>query len=228
MPKSTPSSSRARLALQSLALSSLALAGFSASLVASPSAKLEGFDYLKIGMPYTQLVAMKASCDAPKDAPRFRDSSQKGVSSIVCPTSETFAMAILLEDRVASVVVNWVSWDKEKLTQANADTQLGKITSGLRKQYGIPTNTVPYESEFGNKEADALCASPDYSCQMHIWKTNQPDRVASLVFAKNANREIPLLLHLSDLTAEAEIDSIKNGALQASENSSKKEAPKAH
>lgn len=207
-------------------LLSLFSAFISTQLFAAPHSKLQGFDFFELGMPYSALVDKKAACDAPKDIPSFRDSAKQGVTSTVCPTTETFAMATLLNDRVASIAVNWVSWDLKKLMDASPT--VASVTAKLRKQYGIPASTVAYEAAFGNKEADALCKSGDFVCQMHIWKGRTPDRVATLIYAKGKKGELPLLFNLSDLTAESEIEKIKNGRLQADDNSPQKSTNVSH
>jgi hypothetical protein len=196
------------------------------ALASAPASKLDSFDYLRLGMPYQELVTLKALCDSPKESPNFRDGLAQGVSSTVCPTSETFAMATLLHDTVASVAVNWVSWDIAKV-KAISPT-LSPIPGRLRAQYGIPSATLPYESEFGNRQADELCSSPGFSCHMHIWKAKSPDRVASLVFAKNIQGEVPLLFHLTDLALESRIDEVKNRSLQAAINKVKNEIENSH
>lgn len=213
----------ARLALAS---SPIALSLLASPLKATPLSKLESFDFFKLGMPYSSLVDGKAACDKPRDTPDFRESLKQGVSSTVCPTSETFAMATLLEDKVASVAVNWVSWDLSKLQSASPS--VARVPSELRRQYGIPLTTVPYESQYGNPEADAFCQAEGTTCQMHIWKDNSPQRVANLIYAKNAKGEVPLLFNLTDLEAESRIEAIKNRGLQASITPAIKESKPSH
>lgn len=198
----------------------------SSSLFAASASKLNGFDKFNIDMPYSDLVASKAACDVPRDAPKFRDSVGQGVSSTVCPAAETFAMATLLHDKIAAVAVNWVSWDVKRLRESSQ--ALSAITVELRRKYGIPTTTLPYESQFGNDEADILCRDVEYTCQMHIWKSQSPARVANLVFAKNSKGEIPLLFNISDLEAEAKIELIKNRGLQAAETAKKNASKPTH
>ncbi len=210
----------------SLSCAGLLAIMISGSLSAAPLAKLEAFDFFKLGMPYQDLVSMKASCDSLKDSPKFRDSLEQGVASTVCPTSETFAMATLVHNTVASVAVNWISWDLSKIKAVSP--ALSYIPGKIRSAYGIPSTTLPYESEFGNKEADELCASPDFTCQMHVWKAKSPDRVASLVYAKNSQGEVPLLFNLTDLSLEGKIEEIKNRGLQAAINKVKNEIKDAH
>lgn len=215
----------ARLA-SALSTAPVALAIFASPLQATALSKLESFDFLKLGMPYSSLIDQKAACDQPRDTPNFRESLNQGVSTTVCPTSETFAMATLLEDKVASVAVNWVSWDARALQSASPS--LARVPSDLRRQYGIPVTTVPYESQYGNPEADAFCRAEGTTCQMHIWKDNSSERVANLIYAKNAKGEVPLLFNLTDLAAESRIEAIKNRGLQASIISAIKEAEPAH
>lgn len=199
---------------------------FNTVLESKTQSKLEGFDFLKLGMPYSSLVEQKLACDRPRDTPDFRESVSQGVSSTICPTSETFAMATLLEDKIAAVAVNWISWDGKKLQAASPI--LAQVPSLLRKQYGIPSTTVPYESQFGNPEADAFCRVVGFTCQMHIWKDPSSDRVANLIYAKSVNGEVPLLFNLTDLAAERKIEAIKNRGLKAPANATAQETEQSH
>ncbi len=178
------------------------------ALAATGLSKLYKFDFLTLGAQYQSLLQAKAECDRPRDLPNFANSMKLGLSSIVCPTNETFALATLLEDKITSISVNWVSWDKRRLEAS--ENKIQKIPEELRSTFGIPTTTIAYEGRFGNPDADEFCKRGNYSCQIHVWKTENPSRLATLVFARDSAKEIPLLLHISDLEAEQKIEELKS------------------
>lgn len=203
-------------------LSALTAASISFNSFAQGGPKLESFEKFSLGMSFAALSKSAKDCNAPSDSPGFRGSKDLGVSSVFCPAAETFAMATLVDEKLASLALNWVSWDGLKLD--GSDQGLSHIPEELRKQYGIPNATVTYESQFGNPDSDRYC-SEKAKCQMHIWKSSNPSRVASLVYAKLPNGEVPLLFQLTDLEAEHKIDQLKNRVAK-NENTSLKDGGK--
>ncbi len=175
------------------------------SLPAAAAPKLDTFDFMRLGMTYPELKKASALCDTEKTS----SGSLSSVSNTVCPTHETFAMATLVDRRVALVNVNWVSWDAKKLTPDNE--KLNTVPAQLRTAYGLPNATIPYETQFGNVDADKFCQREGRTCLMHVWKSANPERIASLVFAKEGQAELPLLFQLSDLDAEKKIVSLRKG-----------------
>ncbi|MBC7530378.1 MAG: hypothetical protein H7318_02305 [Oligoflexus sp.] len=181
---------------------------YSSSLYANSNFKVDSFEYLALGMGYETLAAQSpaAPCDAPADVPGLKDSSSVGLTATICPVANTFAMATFLNKKVASLVMDWVSWDASQLDGSNKE--LSKMPANLRKQYGIPAATVAYERQFGNPDADRFCQEKG-KCLVHIWRSAEANRVASLVYAKINDAEVPLILHLSDVAAEHDIDRLR-------------------
>jgi hypothetical protein len=188
-------------------LSALTTAFLSFAAAAQNVPKLESFEKFSLGMSFETLNKEAKDCNAPSDSPGFRGSKDHGVSSVFCPAAETYAMATLVDEKLASLSLNWVSWEGLKLD--GSDLGLGQIPGEMRKNYGIPNATVTYESQFGNPDSDRYC-SEKAKCQIHIWKSSNPSRVASLVYAKLPKGEVPLLFQLTDLEAEQKIDQLKN------------------
>ncbi|RYZ49659.1 MAG: hypothetical protein EOP07_24110 [Proteobacteria bacterium] len=193
--------------MRKILLCSALTASFSFAGFAQSGPKLEKFESFSLGMTFDALSKTAKDCNAPSDSPGFHGSRDLGVSSIFCAAAETFAMATLVDQKLASLALNWVSWEGLKLD--GSDQTLGRIPEELRKEYGIPNATVTYESQFGNSDSDRYC-SEKAKCQMHIWKSSNPSRVASLVYAKLPGGEVPLLFQLTDLEAEQKIDLLKN------------------
>jgi len=180
----------------------------SQSLQAQAGNKLNSFDFLSLGMNYETLRQQGRKCDALADSPGFEGSSKVGVTATVCPAAETFALATLFHKKLATVSVNWVSWNVKD--GSGPSDRVMQIASELRKTYGTPVATIAYESKFGNADADRYCHEKG-DCRIHFWESDQPTRVASLVYAVVPNGEIPLIFHLADLEAERQIQKLKKG-----------------
>ncbi|MBC7659944.1 MAG: hypothetical protein H7249_09575 [Chitinophagaceae bacterium] len=188
----------ARILVVPLLLSVSSCLAFSSNALAVAASPLGGYNRLTLGTAYEQLKTASACGDA-SEAPGIPGSETIGLSSTICPAGETFALATLLDKKVIALAINWVSWQDGKLLD---DDRVKKIPAQMRENYGIPEATIAYESGLGNRDADAVCRDAARQCRIHIWKTNKPERVASLVYASIGESEVPLLFNLNDLCAQ--------------------------